>query len=76
MGFDYEIQYKKGSENKAVDALSKLSGADLLTLVVSSICTDMMDIIKRSYTGDIDYASIIRQVEEGIRPSKFQFIEG
>nr|GEZ31778.1 putative polyprotein [Tanacetum cinerariifolium] len=38
MGFDYEVVYKKGYENGAVDALSRLeNGSELLPLFVSTL---------------------------------------
>ncbi|GJT77979.1 ty3-gypsy retrotransposon protein [Tanacetum coccineum] len=43
MGYDYEVMYKKGLENGAADALSRLrSGNELLSMFVPSISTDLM----------------------------------
>lgn len=40
MPFDYSTKYKKGVENKVVDALSRVTRAELLALVVSPNHTD------------------------------------
>nr|GEU62987.1 putative mitochondrial protein [Tanacetum cinerariifolium] len=43
MGYDYEVVYKKSSENEATDALSRLrNGNELLSIFVSSITTNLM----------------------------------
>ena len=49
MGFQYEIHYKSGAENTMVDALSRVPGAEVLTCVVSSIHSNVLDLIKASY---------------------------
>lgn len=42
MGFDYEIQYKGGSENVAVDALSRLQGSEVLFLAISVVDSELV----------------------------------
>ncbi|GJW41347.1 reverse transcriptase domain-containing protein [Tanacetum coccineum] len=43
MEYDYEVVYKKGSDNGAADALSRHgNGSELLGIFVSSITTDLM----------------------------------
>ncbi|XP_060212133.1 uncharacterized protein LOC132639720 [Lycium barbarum] len=37
MPFDYTIEYKKGSNNKAADALSKVTGSEILALAGSEL---------------------------------------
>lgn len=37
MGYSFEIQYKEGKENVAADALSRVSGSQLLHLALSQI---------------------------------------
>lgn len=39
MGFSYDISYKSGKENVAVDTLSRVKGAEILCLAVSLITT-------------------------------------
>lgn len=35
--FDFEIQYKKGKKNVAADSISRVDGAELMSLMVSSV---------------------------------------
>lgn len=39
MGYNFEIQYKEGKENVAADALSRVSGSQLLQLSLSLMLT-------------------------------------
>lgn len=65
LGYEYEIQYKKGVENKVVDALLRLQSTELLTMTISSVSTDMLDRIKSSYEADPDYSRLIQQIQKG-----------
>ena len=49
MGFQYEIHYKSGVENKVVDALSKAPGKDFLLMALSTIQSDLMALIEQSW---------------------------
>lgn len=48
MGYIYEIHYKKGQENAAAEALSRMPSAEVLFLAISVIQTDILDKIKAS----------------------------
>ncbi|GJU67811.1 reverse transcriptase, partial [Tanacetum coccineum] len=53
LGYDYEIVFKKGVDNAAVDAFSRVyQGAELLQIVVSSMASDVMEKIKASWQSD------------------------
>ncbi|GJT91570.1 retrotransposon-related protein [Tanacetum coccineum] len=68
--YDYEVVYKKGSENGAADALSKLGNAsELLSMFVSSITTDLMQRVKDIWTTDTAVLDIITTLQAG-QPTK------
>lgn len=52
MGFEYEIQYKSGQENIVADALSRVQGAELLLMAVTTVHSDLMDLIEQSWRED------------------------
>jgi len=51
-GYTYEIQYKKGQDNLAADALSRMPSAEVLFLALLVIQTDILDLIKVNYPLD------------------------
>ncbi|GKB27941.1 putative mitochondrial protein [Tanacetum coccineum] len=55
LGYDYEIVYKKGSENVVADALSRMdSSGELLQISISSVSSGVWDKgNKYSWTGEI-----------------------
>ncbi|GKC26905.1 putative mitochondrial protein [Tanacetum coccineum] len=52
MGFDYEVIYKKGSENGAANALSRVQTTELFNLVTTLITNDLAKNIKNSLLED------------------------
>jgi hypothetical protein len=52
LGFDYKIEFKKGKDNVAADALFRVSCGELSTLAVSTISTTLMKDIKESWVND------------------------
>nr|GEV71901.1 hypothetical protein [Tanacetum cinerariifolium] len=64
MGFDYDILYKKGSENKAADALSRIpTSAQLLTLALSTITSNYVQQIMESCGTDAELQKLIKDLE-------------
>ncbi|GJS03352.1 hypothetical protein Tco_0319860 [Tanacetum coccineum] len=71
MGYDYEVVYKKGSENGAADALSRLgSGTKLLSIFVSSITTDLMKRVQNTRVSDDAICAIITSLRNGQNSKK------
>ncbi|GJU00390.1 putative mitochondrial protein [Tanacetum coccineum] len=64
LGFDYEISYKKGSENVAVDALSKVNfGFKYCSLVLSTISSPLLQQILESWTHDAEIQALINKLQ-------------
>nr|GEV91122.1 putative mitochondrial protein [Tanacetum cinerariifolium] len=60
-GYDYEITYKKDSENVVADALSRISSeAKLNALVLTSIASDLLQQVKESCLKDLVLKDIIQ----------------
>ncbi|XP_020092846.1 uncharacterized protein LOC109713256 [Ananas comosus] len=52
MGFDYTIQYRKGKENAAADALSRVTGEKGVTLAITAAIPSWVQEVTESYLGD------------------------
>jgi len=67
MGFQYEIQYRKGAENTVADALSRVPSTEVLAMAISSIHSNVMDLIKGSYLLHPNLQQVIEQLQQGIK---------
>ncbi|GKB65753.1 transposon ty3-I gag-pol polyprotein [Tanacetum coccineum] len=66
MGFDYEIQYKKGVENVTADALFRLqSSSELFTMISSSLTTNIYQRIADTWKTDVKLQKIIEKIQQG-----------
>ncbi|GJW56364.1 gypsy/ty3 retroelement polyprotein [Tanacetum coccineum] len=63
MGFDYEVVYKKGSENGAADALSRVQTSELFSMVTTLVSTDLAKKIKASWLTDDKLQGIIIKLQ-------------
>ena len=62
LGFDYEIEFKKGKDNVVVDALSKMTCRELNTLAMSTISTTLIEEIKASWVSDRVVQNLIQEL--------------
>ncbi|XP_022019611.1 uncharacterized protein LOC110919656 [Helianthus annuus] len=65
MGFDYEIVYKQGVENRAVDALSRVQGPTLFTISLSTMDPTLLDKIKQSRVTDSVLYHKLKKLQAG-----------
>ncbi|GJR68435.1 retrotransposon-related protein [Tanacetum coccineum] len=74
LGYDYEIIYKKGSENLVVDALSMSPLPSLQAMVITDISNDLLQRIKASWELDPSIQQIINKVKNRpVAGSKFKW---
>ncbi|KAJ0800601.1 putative nucleotidyltransferase, Ribonuclease H [Helianthus annuus] len=65
MGYDYHIVYKRGSENTAADALSRVHSSSLFALAVSSFDLVLLERIKNHWANDVQAKTLIANLEKG-----------
>ncbi|GJR36999.1 putative mitochondrial protein [Tanacetum coccineum] len=66
MGYDYEIMYKKGSNNGIVDALYRVNtSSQLLQMVLTSVSTDLLPKIVESWSIDHFLKTLIDNLKAG-----------
>ncbi|GJY75755.1 putative mitochondrial protein [Tanacetum coccineum] len=62
MRFDYEVVYKRGSENGAADALSRVQSCELFSLITTLITTDLAKKNEDSWVENGKLQAIIAQL--------------
>ncbi|GKA97888.1 retrotransposon-related protein [Tanacetum coccineum] len=63
LGFDYEINYKKGSDNAAADALSRLpTSGEFNAMLLSELDATLLEKLKESWLQDVDFHQLIQKL--------------
>ena len=75
MGFSYEIHHKKGQDNIAADALSRVKGAQLLFMAISLVASNLADQLKASYLLDTHLQDILGKLNQDMVVSNYTFLD-
>ncbi|GJZ17220.1 putative mitochondrial protein [Tanacetum coccineum] len=71
IGFDYEIVYKKGTENVVVDALSRIHGQiEFLQMDVTALSSELYDKIQKGWNKDSQLKAKIEKLQSNSCTSK------
>lgn len=62
LGYDYEIWYKSGKENRAADALSRVHSSNLETLAISSVNPSLLVEIQQSWQDDSKLQQLMKSL--------------
>lgn len=66
MGFEFDIQYKEGSSNTAVDALSHKEGAELQPLLMDNGHSDLFTLIQQEWYSDPHLKQLVTDLEQDL----------
>jgi len=76
MGFNYEIVYRKGKLNVAADSLSRILGAQLLTMHLSTLDANIVDKVQVTWQQDPLLQTLIQSLMTGASHSKYTWQNG
>lgn len=63
MQYDFEIEYKKGKENKVADALSRLPLVELFAMTLSTVRSNLLEAIMKSWDLDEELKATIQTLK-------------
>ena len=64
MTYDFDIVYKRGTENRAADALLRMSGHELACMTLSSILTTLYQQVLESYDRDASLQRLLLELQQ------------
>lgn len=73
LGFDYEIQYKKGVDNVAADSLSRIHSSAISLYAYSTVAPDLFNEIQESWVYDSDLQELIAKISAGTAAECYSF---
>ena len=62
MAYDFEIGYKKGKDNRAADALSRVQSHNISYMALSFVSPILYQQILQTYANDEDIQKILREI--------------
>lgn len=71
-GYDYKIHYKSGNENVVAGDLSRVSGSELLYMVVSVVDSNLSSKLKEYYNLDMNIQHLMQTCNNFTVGSKFR----
>ncbi|GJW82801.1 retrotransposon-related protein [Tanacetum coccineum] len=71
LGFDYEIEYKKGKENMVADALLRVQQGQLFEMLIFVDSNELIEAVKATWVTNLRLKAITEGLQQGIPNSKF-----
>ncbi|GJT50116.1 putative mitochondrial protein [Tanacetum coccineum] len=64
LGYDYEIEYRKGADNAASDALSRIERQGALFSLLAGTSNELMDVVVATWSSDSSLQAIIKGLQD------------